>query len=121
MYRKIVDKLILQERNPDSEQVYKTVGIVAEFAGIIGSGMIIGINHARAHDDDDDRDEARTRRGFDIAPVPLDCNGCHSAGPQTEYASGGNPYFGQPAKASPATYWGGGSDPVNSRRKVTIS
>ncbi|MEY2411603.1 MAG: hypothetical protein QOD84_209, partial [Acidobacteriaceae bacterium] len=71
------------------------------------------------------------RRGFAIAPVPLnlegkdrnlvglgsyivnaqgDCNGCHSAGPATEFAPGGNPYFGQPAVVNPATYLGGGRD-----------
>lgn len=87
----------------------------------------------------DDRDartergsgDPRIERGFDIAPVPLnlkgknralvglgsyivnaqaDCNGCHSAGPATEYARGGNPYFGQPEKVNPATYLGGGRD-----------
>jgi hypothetical protein len=69
------------------------------------------------------------RKGFAIAPVPLnlhdkdhelvglgsyivnaqaDCNGCHSAGPQTEFAPGGNPYFGQPEAINKATYLGGG-------------
>jgi hypothetical protein len=40
-----------------------------------------------------------------------DCNGCHSAGAQTEYAIGGNPYFGQkPTITNPKTYLGGGND-----------
>lgn len=39
-----------------------------------------------------------------------DCDGCHSAGPQTEYARGGNPYFNQPEQINPATYLGGGRD-----------
>jgi len=73
----------------------------------------------------------RIQRGLEIAPVPLDfkhkdrqlvglgsyivnaqadCNGCHSAGPPTEFARGGNPYFGQPEKINPATYLGGGRD-----------
>jgi hypothetical protein len=40
-----------------------------------------------------------------------DCNGCHSDGTQTEYAKGGNPYFGQkPAIVNPKTYLGGGRD-----------
>ncbi len=75
--------------------------------------------------------DSRIRRGLEVSPVPLDlrgknralvglgsylvnvvadCNGCHSAGPQTEFARGGNPYFGQPKVVSPATYLGGGRD-----------
>ena len=76
-------------------------------------------------------DEALVRRGFEIAPVPLNlegrnrelvglgsylvnavasCNDCHSAGPQTAYAPGGNPYFkGNPPQVlNQATYLGGG-------------
>lgn len=76
-------------------------------------------------------DEALVRRGFQIAPVPLNlegrnrelvglgsylvnavasCNDCHSAGPQTAYAPGGNPYFkGNPPQVlNQATYLGGG-------------
>jgi len=34
----------------------------------------------------------------------------HSAGPRTEFAMGGNPFFGQPEKVNPATYLGGGRD-----------
>jgi hypothetical protein len=75
--------------------------------------------------------DSRVERGLDIAPVPLDmegkdralvglgsylvnasggCNDCHSAGPQTQYLSGGNPYFGQPTRINPVTYLGGGRD-----------
>src|SRR5690349_9888616 len=60
----------------------------------------------RADDKHDKRDESRIRQGFEIAPVPLhferknralvglgsyivnavgDCNGCHSAGPASEF------------------------------------
>ncbi|HEY8054039.1 MAG: hypothetical protein ACHQD6_06635 [Steroidobacterales bacterium] len=41
-----------------------------------------------------------------------DCNGCHSANPQTQYAPGGNPYFkgNQPTVVNQATYLGGGQD-----------
>ena len=84
-----------------------------------------------AHDDDHDGEEAKIRKGFEIAPVHLnlahknralvglgsyivnaqgECNGCHSAGPQTQFAPGGNPYFGQPEVTNPATYLGGGRD-----------
>lgn len=75
--------------------------------------------------------DSRVEIGLNAAPVPLhikgknpalvglgsyfvnvvgDCNGCHSAGPQTEYLHGGNPYFGQQAKVNPGTYLGGGRD-----------
>ena len=48
-----------------------------------------------------------------------DCNGCHSAGPTTEFAPGGNPYllpgakpplFNGTKKINPATYLGGSRD-----------
>jgi hypothetical protein len=77
-------------------------------------------------------DPAKVQKGLAIAPVPLntqgkdtnlvgygsflvnavaDCNGCHSAGPQTAYARGGNPYLGQhPTVVNPATYLAGGQD-----------
>jgi hypothetical protein len=107
------------------------VGVVSAFVAMVVAGMMQTSRHVRAHDDDDERDEARIQRGFDIAPVPLDidgknrklvglgsylvnavadCDGCHSAGPATEYAMGGNPYFGLPAKVNAKTYLGGGRD-----------
>ena len=76
-------------------------------------------------------DPERVKQGLAIAPVPLntqgkdlntvgwgsylvnaggDCNGCHSAGPPTQYAKGGNPYMGQAAVVNRATYLGGGRD-----------
>jgi hypothetical protein len=113
-------------------------------AAIVAVGMFIASPHGRASgrsgDGNDDEsgmksdrndDESRIKRGFAIAPVPLnlegknralvglgsyivnavaDCDGCHSAGPQTEFAPGRNPYFGQPAKVNPKTYLGGGRD-----------
>ena len=63
-------------------------------------------------------DPAKVQQGMKIAPVKLnmqnldpnmvgygsylvnaggDCNGCHSDGTATQYAKGGNPYFGQNA------------------------
>jgi len=39
-----------------------------------------------------------------------DCNGCHNAGPATEFLPGGNPFFGQPEKINPATDLDGGRD-----------
>ncbi len=112
---------------------FKAAGVITAFAAIVFAGMLTSSRHVRAHDEDDDeRDEARIHRGFEIAPVPLDlvgknrslvglgsyivnavadCNGCHSAGPPTEFANGGNPYFGQkPTVINPKTYLGGGND-----------
>jgi hypothetical protein len=86
-----------------------------------------------ADDDDRNSDQNLIRRGFEIAPVPLNlrgkevglvgfgsylvnavagCNGCHSAGPATEYAPGGNPYFkvNPPTVINQGTYLGGGRD-----------
>jgi|SRR5579871_4989910 len=75
--------------------------------------------------------QTKILKGFQIAPVPLnmvgkdpalvgygsylmnaigDCNGCHSAGPSTEFSPGGNPYLGQKTVVNPATYLGGGRD-----------
>ncbi len=76
--------------------------------------------------------QAKILKGYQLAPVPLnikgqdptlvgygsylvnavgDCNGCHSPGPQAEYAQGGVPYFNQqPTKVNPAVYLGGGDD-----------
>lgn len=85
----------------------------------------------RAVAEDWDNDEARVRAGFQIAPVPLNlagkdhelvwlgsylvngvagCWDCHSAGPETTYAMGGNPYFkgNPPTVLNQATYLGGG-------------
>ena len=73
--------------------------------------------------------DSRVEIGLAAAPVPLnlanknlalvglgsyyvnvvgDCNGCHSAGPPTQYAKGGNPYMNQPKQVNAATYLGGG-------------
>jgi hypothetical protein len=77
-------------------------------------------------------DPVKVAKGLAIAPVPLnlagkdqnlvgygsylvnavgDCNGCHSNGPATEFAAGGNPYLSQhPTVVNPATYLAGGRD-----------
>jgi hypothetical protein len=72
-----------------------------------------------------DGSEARVRRGFDLAPVPLDlegknpalvglgsylvqihtCSGCHT---QPAFAPGGDPYFGQPEQTNVDGYLAGG-------------
>ena len=101
-----------------------TAVVLALVAG--GGGLV----SAQAHDGDDG-DEAKIRRGFDIAPVHLNlagkdralvglgsylvnavgsCNMCHSAGPTTEFTPTGNPYFkgNLPKVINQATYLGGG-------------
>src|SRR5512144_3340806 len=105
------------------------IGGCALAAAIVGA--VAAGSRLEAMDDDRDGDAAKIQRGFEIAPVPLnlerknralvglgsyivnavgECNGCHSAGPQTQFAPGGNPYFGQPEMINPATYLGGGRD-----------
>ncbi len=103
-------------------------------ATVTALALLAGLLAARpARAQDFDSGEARVRRGFEIAPVPLNlhgkdhnlvglgsylvnavasCNDCHSAGPQTAYAPGGNPYFkgNPPTVVNPATYLGGGRD-----------
>jgi hypothetical protein len=113
------------------KQWLKPTGVIVVFAALVLATMLSSSRAVRAGDDDDDNDrnESKVRKGFQIAPVPLnlagknhelvglgsyivnaqaDCNGCHSAGPQTEFLPGGNPYFGQPEKINTATYLGGG-------------
>ena len=110
----------------------KAAGTIVAFAVLLLGGMSSSHRvQANDEDDDNDRNESKVRKGFQIAPVHLnlagkdhelvglgsyivngqaDCNGCHSAGPQTEFLGGGNPYMGQKEKINPATYLGGGRD-----------
>jgi hypothetical protein len=119
-------------------RLLKTAGVITTFAAIILAGMMNSSKRVTAQDDTGGQtEESRIRRGFEIAPVPLnlqgknralvglgsyivnavgDCNGCHSAGPPTEFANaGGNPYFLSPPfsgkeEINTATYLGGGRD-----------
>jgi|ERR1700687_5525745 len=89
-----------------------------------------------ADDEHSSGDESQIELGLQIAPVHLTyqkhnrklvglgsyfvnavsgCNGCHSAGPMTEYVGGHNPYqrlgpFTPPKILNTATYLGGGRD-----------
>lgn len=103
-------------------QVAGAIAVCA--AGVIGiSGP--STPHAAAQSGGD----SRVMIGLAAAPFPLhmagknpalvglgsyyvnvvgDCDGCHSAGPPTEYVRGGNPYMNQPKMVNPATYLGGG-------------
>lgn len=100
------------------------------FAAIVFAAMLIKSPRVQAQSSGEDPD-SRIEQGFEIAPVPLNlegknralvglgsylvnavaaCNDCHDAGPPTQYAPGGNPFFGQPKKINSATYLGGGQD-----------
>lgn len=108
--------------------------IVRLFGVVLLSGLVIStisVVAPKARGEQGETSDSRIQAGFSAAPVPLnlngknralvglgsylvnvsgDCNGCHSAGPQTEYARGHNPYFGQQAMVNPNTYLGGGRD-----------
>jgi hypothetical protein len=98
---------------------------------ILATAMLAAFTHVAANADDSESNDARVRRGFEAAPVPLNvqgkdlalvglgsylvnvvasCNDCHSAGSATQYAPAGNPFFGQPKVVNQATYLGGGND-----------
>src|SRR5258707_2128796 len=109
-------------------QRLKVMGVTFALAGFALAVTLVRSPRVQAQEDDDDRDsnDPRIEQGFDIAPGPLnldgkhrklvglgsyivkpqgDCNGCHSAGPPTEFLPGGNPYFGpNPTKIIPSTY-----------------
>jgi hypothetical protein len=114
-------------------QRLKALCVTVVCAGVAMGAILLSSPRGKAddRDDRDDEKDPRIHRGFEIAPVPLnlegknralvglgsyfvnaqmDCDGCHSAGVRTEFAMGGNPYFGQPEKVNPATYLGGGRD-----------
>ena len=114
------------------QQFLKTVVSLAALAVLVLVGMLTTSRHGLAAGQNAVNDEeSEIRIGFAIAPVPLnlagknralvglgsyivnsqgDCDGCHSAGPATQFAPAGNPYFGQPTVINPATYLGGGRD-----------
>src|ERR1700737_660411 len=110
-------------------QFLQTMGPPAALALLVLVGMLITSRHGQASGQNDGKDEAsEIRRGFAIAPVPLnldgknralvglgsyivnaqgDCNACHSAGPATEFALGGNPYFGSRLRLTRRLTWVG--------------
>src|SRR5260370_22543507 len=74
------------------------------FAAIVTAGAPFHFSPAQGQGGTEDHDSR-----IEVNAVST-CNDCHSAGPQTQFAPGGNPFFGQPAKINPATYLGGGQD-----------
>jgi len=119
-------------------RLLKSAAVITALSAIIFAGLMSISKRVKAGDDDNggQSEESRIRRGFAIAPVPLnlheknralvglgsyivnavgDCNGCHSAGPPSEFAAGGNPYLLSPPftgkkQLNLATYLGGGRD-----------
>jgi hypothetical protein len=104
---------------------------IKQTLAVLIMGTTIVTAGAYADDEDTDGEQAKIRRGFEIAPVPLNlehknwrlvglgsylvnavgsCNICHSAGPSTEYTPSGNPYHkgSPPTVINQATYLGGG-------------
>ena len=116
------------------KQLFTAVGTVAGFAGLVLVGTLLPSPRVQADDEHSVSDEWQIQRGFEIAPVDLtydqhnrklvglgsyivnavsECNGCHSAGPATQYTQ--NPYlrlgpFTPPKVVNKATYLGGGRD-----------
>src|SRR5215469_11231762 len=102
-----------------SREKFCAMGAALVCGGLLLTGSLISSPRRGAQDPEDESD-SRIRIGFEIAPVLLDlegknpalvglgsyivntegCNDCHSAGPPTQYAPGGNPYLGQPKKRS---------------------
>jgi hypothetical protein len=118
-----------------TKQTIKLLVPIASLAVVAATGVLMSTSHVQAQNTVG-IDDPRVQQGFAIAPVRLnlagknqalvglgsylvnavaDCNGCHSAGPQTEYTSNGNPYLLPPVfsgtkQVNPATYLGGGND-----------
>ena len=114
-------------------KLVKPAAAVAALAAFILAAMLGSSPGVNATDDDDDeRNESKIQRGFEIAPVHLNlegknrrlvglgsyivnanvpCNECHGAGPAIkQFLPGDNTYYGQTAVINPATYLGGGRD-----------
>jgi hypothetical protein len=118
------------------KQLAAAIGTVAGFAGLIVATSLLTSPSVHADDEHGESDEARIKIGLDIAPVHLtydqhnrklvglgsyivnavsECNGCHSAGPATQFDGPHNPYlrpgiFVPPAAENTHTYLGGGRD-----------
>src|SRR5271165_1582280 len=118
------------------ENLLKSAATVGAVSLLVLAITAIKPSLVRADDDWDEKDESKSKIGLEVAPVMLnydhdkrklvglgsyivniqsECNGCHSHGPMTQYAPGGNPYLLPPAfsgkkQVNPATYLGGGRD-----------
>src|ERR1700682_2411560 len=114
----------------ESQRIAKlAVGSIVTLGAIFLMGLFGSSPRVQAQNAPDDYEASLIDEGFEIAPVHLnlagkdrnlvglgsylvnavgDCNGCHSAGPTTEYAPGGNPFFkgNPPAVVNQSTYLG---------------
>jgi hypothetical protein len=119
-----------KKENMRTKQFRSSLATITTVAGIIAGPILFHTTRVQAQVDEDDHD-SRIEMGFQIAPVPLKiegknralvgfgsylvnvaaaCNDCHSAGLQTQFLPGGNPYFGLTKEINSATYLGGGRD-----------
>ena len=118
-----------------TRQTAKLLVPIASLVVVVAMGVLMSSSHVQAQNTLNS-DDPRIQKGFAIAPVRLnlagknqalvglgsylvnavgDCNGCHSAGPETEYTPSGNPYLLPPVysgkkQVNPATYLGGGNN-----------
>lgn len=74
------------------------------------SRVQLGLAAAPVHLNMQGKNVAMVGLGSYLVNVVGDCNGCHSAGPASEFAAGGNPYLNQPTMVNTTTYLGGGRD-----------
>ncbi|MGA7317919.1 MAG: hypothetical protein WBX22_28585 [Silvibacterium sp.] len=113
--------------------IQMVAGVALTMSAIALAAWLSVSPSVQAQQNNRDTEASRIKRGFEIAPVPLnlegkdrnlvglgsywvnavsDCNFCHTAGapPNFNYVAGSNPYFGQPQKTDPTTYLAGGTD-----------
>jgi len=118
-----------------AKRAVTVMGTVAVSTGLILAGTLLRPSHLHADDEHSNSDEPRIEMGLQIAPVQLtydkqnrklvglgsylvntfECDGCHSAGPSTQYAPGHNPFqrlgpFTPPQELNQLTYLGGGRE-----------
>jgi hypothetical protein len=111
-----------------------TLGTIGGLAALVLTGALVTSPAVHADDEHSNSDAARIDIGFQVAPVHLtydksnrklvglgsyivnvmsDCNGCHSAGPATQFDGTHNPYiraFTPPVQEDTTKYLGGGRD-----------
>ena len=101
------------------QRLFKALAAAAVFAVVITAGMLLGSKPGQAANDNNGaqdekqmiqvglavaastgiqldmtgKDPDLVGLGSYLANVSGDCDGCHSAGPPTEFAAGGNPYL----------------------------
>jgi hypothetical protein len=109
-----------------SRRNFKQIATGVALLALALGATLINVKRTKASDDDDFDGDSRIQRGFEIAPVKLNlkgnnralvglgsyivntggCNDCHSS---ATYATGGNPFLGEPKKINKDLYLGGGA------------